>query len=323
LFVLLLALAATKAVDTSLPDKAYIKRLRQTAKAETRGHRQLYKDLGTLGQGGAGNPNPGGLLGSDGSLLPVTTANEKREAATTDFAGEELTVDSRMDGTGSTELSETSESANRIIGGTPVTETTDYPFFVQWNRGCGGTLIDKDLVLTAAHCYDPSSNLKTVWVGSIKSQQGRQRTVVEEIPHPLYDSSREANDFMILRLDEETHGAIAPVTLNIGNNYRAPSNGEQLTVIGYGATEFMAQIGSANLMAATVNYISNCPEKSLYDPGVVDESIMFCAGVSAGSPTGQKDACQGAYRIISTIRGCHHMILVSPYHKTSSFFSYR
>ena len=54
LFVLLLALAATKAVDTSLPDKAYIKRLRQTAKAETRGHRQLYKDLGTLGQGGAG-----------------------------------------------------------------------------------------------------------------------------------------------------------------------------------------------------------------------------------------------------------------------------
>ena len=37
----------------------------------------------------------------------------------------------------------------RIVGGTAA-DPGEFPFFVQWN-GCGGTLIAKDIVLTAAH----------------------------------------------------------------------------------------------------------------------------------------------------------------------------
>src|SRR5215208_2970637 len=46
--------------------------------------------------------------------------------------------------------------AQAIIGGDPVQTNTDYPFMVQvlYNGKliCGGTLLDNDSVLTAAHC---------------------------------------------------------------------------------------------------------------------------------------------------------------------------
>lgn len=43
-------------------------------------------------------------------------------------------------------------AAPKIIGGRPADED-EYPFFVQ-AEGCGGSLIWKDIVLTAAHCED-------------------------------------------------------------------------------------------------------------------------------------------------------------------------
>ena len=41
-------------------------------------------------------------------------------------------------------------AAPKIIGGRPADED-EYPFFVQ-AEGCGGSLVWKDIVLTAAHC---------------------------------------------------------------------------------------------------------------------------------------------------------------------------
>jgi secreted trypsin-like serine protease len=54
---------------------------------------------------------------------------------------------------------------NRIIGGT-VANAKRYPYYtylsVSYQSGsssfCGGSLVNSDVVLTAAHCIDPSAN---------------------------------------------------------------------------------------------------------------------------------------------------------------------
>jgi trypsin len=176
---------------------------------------------------------------------------------------------------------------NRIIGGRSVA-ADEYPFFVEWSRGCGGTLIHADLVLSAAHCYDPQSQQLSVFVGGVRSEQARERTIVAAFVHPQYDPATESYDFVILKLDREIRSSIPPVVLNTGG-FMDPVDGDPLTVIGLGITDLANQETSVALLAGDVNYIDDCAAKSNYQPGIVQESIMFCAGV----PSGHVDSCQG------------------------------
>ena len=294
--LLLAALATGDATTGTAEEQSVSSNTRQRkasagAKEQDMGDKQsrglVYTDFklsfsGDDVRGGAGAPNPGGTRDSSGTLLkgkaeyrnsPSTASNETESRV----FGDTTAVD---------------EGESRIIGGTPVADNA-YPFFVQWNRGCGGTLIDTDLVLTAAHCYAAGDTKNTVWVGATASEQGRQRFIVEYMIHPQYEKDTESNDFLILRLNEPVRGAIQPVVLNTGTNYRAPTNGEQLNVIGFGVTDFVTKYTPKTLMSANVNYIANCQAQSAYEPGVVNADIMFCAGVPANNAGGASDSCQG------------------------------
>lgn len=106
----------------------------------------------------------------------------------------------------------------RIIGGSGATEGR-YPYAVslQDNIGhfCGGSLIAKDVVLSAAHCMQTQGGYFAV-VGrhELNTTNGDELIVKTEIPHPSYDPSTTNNDFMILILDRPTSLDVDLVTVS-------------------------------------------------------------------------------------------------------------
>jgi len=183
-----------------------------------------------------------------------------------------------------------------IVGG-DVAGRNEYPEFVHWEVGCGGSLITRDIVLTAAHC----DSARTVGMDAIigaydewawDSPSGpNARKITAKKPHPDYQSS-EINDIMLLKLSQPAP-ANAPL-MKLNPSKGKPSNGQTMTVIGFGDT---SDGGSASdtLLEVDIQKISTswCNGPNRYN-GQIDDGAEFCAGyVKNGEHQGGKDSCQG------------------------------
>src|SRR5215208_6410881 len=102
---------------------------------------------------------------------------------------------------------------------------------------CGGTLIDKDSVLTAAHCLlKPKPDKLEVVVGrtALNQNRGQLRSVSRRFIHPRYNGN--GYDAAVLKLRRAVKG-IKPIKLATAKQNNLEKPGHILTAAGWGVVK--------------------------------------------------------------------------------------
>ena len=196
-----------------------------------------------------------------------------------------------------------------VIGGGPV-QVSDHPWVValasrdrfggtRSGQFCGGAVVGRTTVLTAAHCVSagvlgvPLSEVRDLKViagrNDLRTSEGSEITVSGSKVNPEYNSSTNSGDVAALTLaDPLPESYVIPMAGQGDAAYRA---GTAAAVYGWGDTTGSGQYASS-LHAAKVHVLADAVCERAY-PGSADGKYVAATMLCAGEPQGGKDACQG------------------------------
>jgi secreted trypsin-like serine protease len=179
---------------------------------------------------------------------------------------------------------------HRIVGGEEVTPgSVPHQVSLQTSSGfhyCGGSLLNENWVLTAAHCtVGDSASAVNVVAGThniFEDDEYTQHLKVKTIKvHEQYGSSGYGFDASLLELSAPAQMGIRTKGIRLAAKDSNPTG--TVTVTGWGTT---SDGGSPDvLQTVDVPMVDDATCEKAY-PGSIDET-MICAGISG------KDSCQG------------------------------
>jgi len=209
------------------------------------------------------------------------------------------------------------KKTRRVVGGV-ATEVNEYPWMALLRRRftssssffCGGSLINSQWVMTAAHCFFPGLTTEELEVrlgehdrfSEGETTISKTYRVVMMIKHPGYNDPTSENDMGLVKL-------ATPADISIYTPACLPATGSDFTgqtttLAGWGRTDASRrpsdlEVRGSKQLAASLQELTGlvvvsderCGAAIATVPGYTEESVtqdMLCAGGEEG-----KDGCQG------------------------------
>ncbi|KAH7643901.1 trypsin-1 [Dermatophagoides farinae] len=187
--------------------------------------------------------------------------------------------------------------------------------FLNQKISCGGALINRRWIVTAAHCVykTPANNIK-IRLGdyNLKAQTEQypheEYGVRRKVVHEGYNPATYQNDIALLELNQDViyRPHILPICLPPkGRNF----TGEKATAVGWGRTQYAVSTSPGILQKVDVEVLdSDDCQEWMKNAGRREKifSNMLCAGYKDGG----RDSCQGDSGSPLSLRDDNHIILI-------------
>lgn len=149
------------------------------------------------------------------------------------------------------------------------------------HSACTGTVIARDIVVTAAHCV--AGNRQIVIAYAEDGSHVLQRILAKALNPGFSSGSRVSIDLALLRLEGALPARFSPVTLDRGQG--AHRVGQSQTIAGFGLQAEQAESTAGTLRSASVSVLPRLFPRYLRlgqggEPGLSD--IAICTGDSGG-----------------------------------------